>query len=228
MGCGNSKNDIEIESTIKLKCHKQIQIERTYKIVVIGDTAVGKTSFLNKYCYPERSEKYPPTLTNSLYSANYRGANGLYKLMFWDTAGSERFRSLTSQFYRNADGILILFNFEDEKTLDNAIQYWHNEVKFHNPNTPVILVGHKSDTIGKVNVNSLHVMADDGYAASVAKELGIDYMKTTIYDVNTVKKVIDKLVITMIINKEMMNCNGTNLNIQEELNAIINRSSIVV
>jgi len=109
-------------STLTIKIAEQQIIE--YKIIVLGDANVGKSSIIERYCKNEFTYNHRPTIGPEFYKKDiYK--NGInITLNIWDTAGQERFRSLTSQYYRNADGVILVYDVNDEKTADD-LKIWH-------------------------------------------------------------------------------------------------------
>lgn len=98
--------------------------------------------------------------------------NKTVKLKIWDTAGQERFRNITTQYYKNADGILLVFDVSDKASFDKTSQ-WLNQIKTNNSNDHVVvlLVGNKCD------VEDRQVSVDQ--AEAFAKEYGLNYFETS-------------------------------------------------
>ena len=82
------------------------------KILIIGDSTVGKTSILNRFCKNEFSWNYLATIGVDFFSKDieFTNPNKLIRIKIWDTAGQERFKSLSKSYFRNADGIIIVFD----------------------------------------------------------------------------------------------------------------------
>ena len=78
--------------------------------ILIGDTSVGKKSFINTYCKKEFEDKFLSTIGIDKEAKNIKILNEEYKLTIWSTAGQERFRCLPKKYYQNSDGIFVLFN----------------------------------------------------------------------------------------------------------------------
>ena len=86
------------------------------KIIVIGDQSVGKTNILNRYVKGEFSEEYAITIGMDFLSCNFELDDKIFILRLWDTAGSERFRSVTKGYYSNSCCALIVYDITDENS----------------------------------------------------------------------------------------------------------------
>lgn len=135
----------------------------TYKIIIIGDCTVGKSSIINYYMNDSFHIHYNSTIGIDFKSktTNIDGKN--VKLQIWDTAGQERFRSIIRSYYRSCDGAIVVFDVTAPYTLEN-INNWLNEINnYMMSNCPIILVGNKIDLCEnnqvsyntKKNVNSI-------------------------------------------------------------------------
>ncbi len=121
------------------------------KILVLGDSAVGKTSLLLKY-----TDDYFPNVYVTTIGVEYKTkiikVNGLdITLQIWDTAGQERFRSLAKTFMQGADGILFVYDITSKKSFD-SIKNWIRQTEDVNDSFQKIIVGNKSDLSNKREV----------------------------------------------------------------------------
>ena len=121
------------------------------KILVLGDSAVGKTSLLLKY-----TDDYFPTVYVSTIGVDYKtkiiNINDMnISLQIWDTAGQERFRSLAKSFMKDADGILFVYDITNKKSFDN-IKNWIKRTEDINDSFQKIIVGNKNDLENKREV----------------------------------------------------------------------------
>merc|ERR1712154_378085 len=100
------------------------------KVVVLGDSSVGKTSILRSYTDPNAqwSNGYKATVGSDLYVSELKVQGKYYaQLQMWDTAGQERFQSLSRQLYRGADVLVLVYDITDLDSF-NKIEHWKNEM----------------------------------------------------------------------------------------------------
>ncbi|XP_021056902.1 ras-related protein Rab-42 [Mus pahari] len=147
-----------------------------FRIALLGDARVGKTSLLRCYVSGagEAAEPDPePTVGVEFYSRSLQLPAGLrVKLQLWDTAGQECFRCITRSFYRNMVGVLLVFDVTNRESFEH-IQAWHQEVvSTQGPDKVVfLLVGHKCD------LSTRCVSTQE--AEELAASLGMGFMETS-------------------------------------------------
>jgi Ras-related protein Rab-1A len=122
-----------------------------FKIILVGDSAVGKTSLIVRFVNDFFSEEnFKSTLGVDFRSKIISVRNKTVKLVVTDTSGAERFRTLSPSFYRGAHGILLCCDVNDPESVEN-LERWHEEsVKNGSPNVRFVVVGCKSD-VGPVD-----------------------------------------------------------------------------
>ncbi|KAL9880186.1 ras-related protein Rab-27A [Glossina fuscipes] len=127
-----------------------IDYDYLMKFLALGDTGVGKTSFLYQYTDGKFHSQFISTVGIDFREkrVNYtsRGRNYRIHLQLWDTAGQERFRSLTTAFYRDAMGFLLMFDLTNEKSF-LEITNWLEQLRMHaySDNPDIVLCGNKCD-----------------------------------------------------------------------------------
>ena len=126
--------------------------EINVKLLIIGDTNVGKTSLLLRYIDDYFPDKYMATIgvEYRVKEIEYRGFK--IKLQLWDTAGQERFHSITKNFFHNADGIFFVFDITNKKSF-KGIRNWIKESEEINNEAKRILLGNKCDMIHQRTVS---------------------------------------------------------------------------
>lgn len=117
---------------------------------MLGDSAVGKTALIQRYLDNKFYGQYVNTLGFDFCHKQYTSKTGKcsgksYKMQIWDTAGMERFRTLTYTYYKKADAIILAFDTTDRPTFDN-VQSWITSINQHaKKGVPVILIATKID-----------------------------------------------------------------------------------
>uniref|UniRef100_A0A1I8F481 RAB37, member RAS oncogene family n=1 Tax=Macrostomum lignano TaxID=282301 RepID=A0A1I8F481_9PLAT len=110
------------------------------KVMLIGDSGVGKTSFLHQF----KDAKFPGSTFITTVGVDYTGLFAP-KLQVWDTAGTERYRSISNAYYRDADAILLFYDITNRQSF-NSVRSWLADIKDHaSPGVYVMLLGNKSD-----------------------------------------------------------------------------------
>ena len=142
------------------------------KVVIVGDSSVGKTNLLSRFVNNSFNQNSRNTIGVD-FSAVDLSINGQnIKAQFWDTAGQEKYRSIASAYYKNAQGIIITYDVTREKTFEN-VNSWYNELREQGePDVEIILIGNKIDLESERKVTS-----DQG--AQLAKEKGMFFMEVS-------------------------------------------------
>ena len=133
------------EFSIELLPEDFAQYDISFKIIVIGDSSVGKSCLTTQAVRNNFIEFYQATVGFEFLTFNLRINSNVVKLQIWDTCGQEVYRSLISNFYRNCSLALIVYAINNRNTFEHA-ENWLNDLKNQsNPNVRVFLVGNKSD-----------------------------------------------------------------------------------
>ena len=117
----------------------------TFKIIIIGNSGVGKTSITNNATKNVFIENYRSTIGMEIFSLYFKINHKLLKLQIWDTCGQELYRSLITNFYRNSSLAIMVYAINEKKTFDNT-ETWLRELRtLANPDVKVFLIGNKID-----------------------------------------------------------------------------------
>ena len=121
------------------------QFDLSFKIIVVGDCSVGKSSFTNKATKNIFNDDYNATIGFEFFTFNIKMYGKIIKLQIWDTCGQELYRSLITNFYRNSSFAIVIYAVNSQKSFDN-LEIWFRELRTHaNPDIKTILVGNKID-----------------------------------------------------------------------------------
>ncbi|KAK1160719.1 ras-related protein Rab-27A [Acipenser oxyrinchus oxyrinchus] len=178
------------------------------KFLALGDSGVGKTSFLYQYTDGKFNSKFITTV-----GIDFREKRVMYKscgpegnsvrgqrihIQLWDTAGQERFRSLTTAFFRDSMGFLLLFDLTNEQSFLN-VRSWMSQLQMHAycENPDIVLCGNKCDLDDQRAVK-------EEEARELADKYGIPYFETSAANGHNVSKVVEALL--DLIMKRMERC----------------------
>ncbi|KAH9791407.1 ras-related protein RABA1a [Citrus sinensis] len=116
-----------------------------FKLVLIGDSGVGKSNLLSRFTKNEFNLESKSTIGVEFATRSLRIDNKVIKAQIWDTAGQERYRAITSAYYRGAVGALLVYDVTRHATFQN-VGRWLRELREHtDPNIIVMLIGNKTD-----------------------------------------------------------------------------------
>ena len=117
----------------------------SFKIIVIGDSGVGKSCLTMKATKNYFENYYSPTVGFEFFTFNTKIKDQVIRLQIWDTCGQEVYRSLISSFYRNSSLAILVYSIDNENSFHN-LESWLNEIKVNgNPDIKVFLIGNKND-----------------------------------------------------------------------------------
>ena len=158
-----------------------------FKIVLIGDTSVGKTNILTKYLSDEFDPESKATVGVEFGTKNFKIENNIVKVQIWDTAGQERYRSITNAYYKGAKGSLLIYDITNKKSFEN-LEKWISDIKTNgDDNISIILVGNKSDL-----ENKRVISMEEG--KKKAKLYKFAFMETSALNGNNIEKAFNELI----------------------------------
>jgi len=127
-----------------------------FKIILVGDYGVGKSTSIHRFVENKFKANYVPTLGVQVTKKSIEINGDNIDLMIWDLAGQDRYKMVRQRFYINTEGILMLYDITRMSSLIN-IKKWHAEVSKFIKNIPIILIGNKMDLIEKREVKTIDV-----------------------------------------------------------------------
>jgi len=190
-------------------------MENLVKIILIGDSGVGKSSLLLRYIKNMYDNNYLATIGIDFYVKRFMIDEIKYKLHIYDLAGQEIYKSIVNTFYRHGKGILLLFDITNRQSF-KSLDIWIENIKTHSIENPVIfLIGTKTDLtdIRKISYDEAKNFADN---------LGIDYYEISSKNNINIQDIFinlaQKVKIQTDIEQEIYN-KKTNINItNKEIN----------
>ena len=177
------------------------------QLLIIGDSTVGKTSILSRFANGTFNSNYLATVGLDNFTKDETIDNKTVRIKIWDTAGQERYKALTKGFFRNAQGIMIVYDVTNAETFEN-LQIWIKSIKDHmgpdTENIPSIIIGNKVDS------EEREVKFEE--AELFAKGYNYPYFETSAKTGQNIDQTIRYLV-KEVINKNSGNKDNNNDNI---------------
>ena len=158
-----------------------------FKIVIVGDSGVGKTNLITRYLKNDFKPETKATIGVEFSDKKYIYKNKTIKVQIWDTAGQERYRSLTSMYYKGAKGAIFVYDISSKNSFESIDKWLIEMKKTADENIKIILIGNKCDLIDKREVKE-----DDGKIK--AKDLNVPFMETSALNCINVEKAFNFLI----------------------------------
>ena len=172
---------------------KENNVKKDIKIILLGETGVGKTNLINVFFGLKFEDQIDSTLASYCNEGKFNYNNESYNYAIWDTAGQEKFRAISKLFIRDAQIILIVYSIINRKTFEQ-VNFWLNFVKENVENNTYILglVANKIDLYE-------HQIVTDEEGKKIAKENNIDFLVTSaLKSPETFRKFVNKLLVKYI------------------------------
>ena len=125
-------------------------------LILIGESTVGKTSLMRVYNDLKFQESSLATIGIEVYTKNIQINEEVCSIKIWDTCGQERLRALSANYYKKADGVILVY---DTTSIDsfNNLDYWLKSIKFYcKRDIPIIIIGNKIDLENKIDKETLN------------------------------------------------------------------------
>ncbi|KAF7261713.1 hypothetical protein EG68_01056 [Paragonimus skrjabini miyazakii] len=175
--------------------------ERIFKIILIGDTGVGKSSFMHQFCDGVFYPRLRATVGVDFRTRNLRLDRTVYSIQLWDTAGQEKYRSIVRTYFRKVDGVIIMYDVTAPSTFRNVRSWMEQLSESSNGNkVPVIIVGNKID-----------LRSDPGSPSYVSTEMGIKlaesykalFIETSVCTAMNVDEAVRQLACQMKLDEDI-------------------------
>ncbi|KAL3509096.1 hypothetical protein ACH5RR_028497 [Cinchona calisaya] len=158
-----------------------------FKLVLIGDSGVGKSNLLSRFTRNEFNLESKSTIGVEFATRSLNIDSKVIKAQIWDTAGQERYRAITSAYYRGAVGALLVYDVTRRATFEN-VERWLRELRDHtDPNVVIMLIGNKSDLRHLVAVST-----EDGKA--LAERESLYFMETSALEATNVENAFGEVL----------------------------------
>lgn len=173
------------------------------KICLLGNSGVGKSAIIQRCVNNEFDRTYENTIGVCFFKHNIAVNGKFYTLKLWDTAGQERYHVISRLYYRDAKGVIIVYDITERKSFV-ALQNWVKEVRqLARPDIIIAIAGNKNDL-----ANCRAVSYADGQ--KYAKEIGAIFMETSAFTSQNVKELFQTMV-NLMSNKDQERSNDENI-----------------
>ena len=198
----NSTNNNKLRKNSKSNEKPKIK-EYSFKIIIVGDISVGKTSIISRFIENKFTEGIKSTLVNENLKKKIRIDNStIVTLNIWDTIGDERFRILTHQFYQDSHGALLIFDITNKETF-NKLEIWIKDIIQNTPPDCILmLIGNKYDL-----KDNRKISYDD--ANILSQRFNISYYEVSAKNGNNIALAFEQLTYR-IIDKQREEENNVN------------------
>ena len=170
----------------------------TKKILVVGDSTVGKTNFIRMFIENKFYQNYMTTSGIDLKTSNIEIKNKKIRVQLWDTAGQEKYRAITTNLFLKVQGVLLVYDLTNEESFDN-LKSWVKLIKDEcGKQMQMLIVGNKND------LDEQRVI-DKNIASEYAKEEKLEYIETSSKTGDNVQKAITMLCEKVLDNTEITN-----------------------
>ena len=168
--------------------------KHTFKILTLGESGVGKTCILRRFVENKFIKNHLATIGIDFRTKTIPINDYEVKLKIWDTAGEERFRNITNQYYKGADGIILVYDLNNKDTL-TKIKDWMNQIHQNTSNDiGLVLVGNKSDLKREISTEE---------SLNLSKELNIQLFETSALTGEGVNEIFEFLTKDIISKKNL-------------------------
>ena len=163
------------------------EYEMMVKVILIGDSGVGKTNMMSKFLKNQFMEESKATIGVEFGSKLFNHEGHKIKAQIWDTAGQEKYKAITGAYYKGSKGALVVYDITQKKTFEN-IEKWINDLKAAgDPKITIILIGNKNDLDDKRQVSK-----DQG--EEKARSFGCAFLETSAYSGDNIDKAFNLMV----------------------------------
>jgi small GTP-binding protein len=172
-----SSNDIKIEEITDGNVKDDFKL----KIVVVGDSGVGKTNLIRRFIQDDFQSNSKATVGVEFFSKSFKINDNVFKIEIWDTAGQERYKSITAAYYKGAKGGLVVYDVTSKTSFDN-VDNWVSEIKEKaSTDMKTMMIGNKIDLKDERAVSTEE-------ALEKAKLLELPLMEASALDSTNVKQ----------------------------------------
>lgn len=190
-----------------------MEFDETFKILLVGDSGVGKSSILLRFT-DDVFEAMQPTIGVDFKVKAMKVDNRRVKMTIWDTAGQERFRTLTSAYYRGAHGVILVYDVSKRETFKALKDVWLKEFAMYSTRAAAVkmVVGNKVD----IDIADREVSQEEGLA--FARQQSTLFVESSAKTATGVEQTFEELLRKILETPELCTAEGSDTNIRPSAN----------
>ncbi|CAJ0577651.1 unnamed protein product, partial [Mesorhabditis spiculigera] len=193
LAAGYESSDVDDRPILMQDVPSGATAERTFRVVMCGDAAVGKSSLVNRIVNGQFNNNLPSTLGVDFHVKTVCTEGKIVALQLWDTAGQERFRSLCKSYFRRADGAILVYDVSSEQSF-LRVRHWMETIQeaVERP-IPIVMLANKCDLrqAGRGEISATQ-------GSSLASKMGVLFAETSALDGSNVEAVVHTLTKEML------------------------------
>ena len=178
--------------------------EMMIRILTLGNISVGKTSIILRYLNDTFKEDHKMTIGIDMQTINVEYYNHIAQLIFWDSAGQERFQSMTKNYYKNSDVLLVIFDVMDNKSFSQLETWLNGIIENKVQHALVYLIANKID-YGSRRLISTH------QGEMLAERYNIPYYEVSALSGYNIDKLFEDIVSEIVKNKYVLSCDTNSI-----------------
>ena len=187
--------------------NKNINPDITLKFLTLGDSMVGKTSIVLRFVDNIFYDQTKSTIGVDFKTKVIKFGNKHIKIKVWDTAGQERFRTITRQYYKNAEGMILIYDVTEQKTFEQVGDWVTSIMENKQKDAKVILVGNKIDCKERI------ITKEQG--EELAQKYNLPYYETSASTGQNVHKIVEALAEEILKSQYIIEHDGSKITLKE-------------
>ena len=194
---------------------------KQFKLVIIGNSHVGKTSLMLRYAENVFKDKHISTIGVDFKIVKVKVGDIFVKLQIWDTAGQDRFRTMSSTYYRGADGAIIVYDVTSSESFNN-VGRWLEDMNMYNRNVFKIIVGNKNDNTSTDTLSTETKVVSTQEAKKLADRLDLKLFETSAKEDKNVREMFEDVAYELL-KREKLKKSQESINSDQEDTVVLNK-----
>jgi Ras-related protein Rab-1A len=186
------------------------QPDRYIKLMLLGDSQVGKTCLLSKLKGDQMPSSHIPTIGIDVKMCSFQVRDRTLKVQVWDTAGQEKLRTIPKMYYAHSEGFVLVYDITDADTFRN-IGYWVEQIRTYKEDAMKLLIGNKSDLESLRRVSTVK-------GQELAHKIGVDFIETSALTGDNVNEAFSSLAAKLTLEKQSVSLHEQSMRLTDPPN----------